>query len=121
AAVPAPKRRRRDLGAFLRPFRDRDFTLAWSGRFFIITGYAVVGVYLLYYLADVVRVSDRVAGGMSPEAGHSVVTAISLCGVVLVTLAAAATAWRFKRRKPYAALAGGLLALGAFMLALTSS
>ena len=120
-AASLEPRRRISLAAFVRPFRDRDFALAWSGRFFIITGYAVVGVYLLYYLADVVRVSDQFAGGMSPEAGHSVVTAISLCGVVLVTLVAAATAWRFKRRKPYAALAGALLAGGAFMLALTSN
>lgn len=105
---------------FLRPFRDIDFALAWCGRFFIITGYTVVGVYLLYYLADVVGVSDQF-GGMTSEAGHSVVTAISLCGVVLVTLVAATTAWRFRRRKPYAALAGILLAAGAFMLALTSN
>lgn len=120
ALPPAPVRRGISVRTFLAPFRNIDFALAWSGRFFIITGYTVVGVYLLYYLADVVLMSDSFAG-MTPEAGHSIVTGISLCGVVVVTLIAAATAWRFKRRKPYAAAAGVLLAAGAFMLALTSN
>lgn len=91
------------LLAFMAPFRVRNFALVWSGRFFVATGYAFVGAYLLYFIAEVVGQKARTA-----ELSHSILTAVALVGVFVVAVGVAFAGRRIVSRKPVA-LAGAVL------------
>lgn len=109
-ARPAP-----NAASWLRPFADRDFALAWGGRFLMTAGFSLVGVYLLYFIADGVGYA-RLHPGRGAEAGLSTLTALSFCGVIAVSLLVAVTAPRLRRRKPFAAAASACLAVSMVIL-----
>jgi MFS family permease len=104
-----------ELGRFVRSFwisprRHPDFAWAWITRFLMNLGNALVILYLLYYLQDAVRLSDREA-----ENGVFVLTgAYGLCTV----LTAVVGGWwsdRLGRRKVFV-VASGLVAASALLL-----
>lgn len=109
-ARPAP-----NAASWLRPFADRDFALAWGGRFLMTAGFSLVGVYLLYFIADGVGYA-RLHPGRGAEAGLSTLTALSFCGVIAVSLLVAVMAPRLRRRKPFAAAASACLAVSMVIL-----
>lgn len=93
--------------ALLRPFRSRNFTLVWSGRLLLSTGYALVGAYLLYFIVEAFSSTDR-----TPEVSHSILTAVALAGVFAVTMTVAFFGRRIQSRKPIG-LSGAVLLCGA--------
>lgn len=120
---PPPDEIRRPLSglslkSLFHPFAVRDFTLAWSSRFLIATGYSLVAFYLLYYIADAIGFSTLFPG-RTPETGHSLVTTISVVGVIGVGTAVALAGSRVTRRKPLGISGGLLLALAALVMAAT--
>ncbi len=106
------------LASLLRPFAVRDFTLAWSSRFLIATGYSLVAFYLLYYIADAIGFSTLFPG-RTPETGHSLLTSIAGAGVIVVSSTVALAGSRVRRRKPLG-VAGGLLLAGAALAMATT-
>ncbi|MBA4806630.1 MFS transporter [Brevundimonas sp.] len=106
------------LPSLLRPFATPDFSLAWTYRFLVVTGYSLVAFYLLFYIADAIGFSNRFPG-RSAEAGHSILTAIAVVGVVGVSSIVAMGGSRITRRKPLAVAGGVLLAVAATTLATT--
>lgn len=106
------------LAGLLRPFATRDFTLAWTYRFLIVTGYSLVAFYLLFYIADAIGFS-RLFPGRTPEAGHSLLTAIAVVGVVAVSAMVAVNGARVTRRKPLGIAGALLLCVAAAVMAAT--
>lgn len=93
--------------ALLRPFLSLNFTLVWSGRLLLSTGYALVGGYLLYFIVEAFQSGDRTA-----EVSHSILTAVALAGVFAVAMTVAVAGRRIASRKPVA-LCGAILLCGA--------
>ncbi|WP_395942541.1 MFS transporter [Brevundimonas sp.] len=102
------------LTSLFRPFATRDFALAWSARFLIATGYSIVAFYLFYYIADVIGFATLFPG-RTAEAGHSLLTTISVVGVIGVGALAVIAGPRIRRRKPLG-VSGGLLLAGAALV-----
>jgi len=106
------------LASLLRPFATRDFSLAWSYRFLVVTGYSLVAFYLLFYIADAIGFA-RLFPGRTAEAGHSLVTAIAVVGVVAVSAVVAVNGSRVTRRKPLGVTGAVLLTIAAAVMAAT--
>lgn len=106
------------LTSLFRPFANRDFALAWTARFLIATGYAIVAFYLFYYIADVIGFAARFPG-RTAEAGHSLLTTVAVIGVIGVGAVAVIAGPRIRRRKPLGVAGGLLLAGAALVLAIT--
>ncbi len=109
-SVPAVRSKARASAAplaLLGPFRSRNFTLVWSGRLLLSTGYALVGAYLLYFIVEAFSSADR-----TPEVSHSILTAVALAGVFAVTMTVALSGRRIQSRKPIG-LCGAVLLCGA--------
>ncbi len=107
-----------ELAAFVRSFwvsprLHPDFGWAWLTRFLINLGNALVVLYMLYYLQDAVRLSDR-------EAETGVFWLTLLYGVCTVVTAVAAGIWsdRVRRRKVFVIASGVLVAVSLVILAL---
>jgi len=100
----------------LLPPRDRDFLLAFAGRFCVILGLSVITFSQLYLFTDFLRI-DTVAAG-----GH-----IALGTALLGVAAAVGTAGggllsdRLGRRRPLVVLASLLIAVGALPVAMAPS
>ena len=100
----------------LLPPRDRDFLLAFAGRFCVILGLSVITFSQLYLFTDFLRI-DTVAA-----AGH-----IGLGTALLGVAAAVGTAGggllsdRLGRRRPLVVLASLLIAVGALPVAMAPS
>src|SRR5882757_8177056 len=100
----------------LLPPRDRDFLLAFVGRFCVILGLSVITFSQLYLFTDFLRVDTVTA------AGH-----IALGTALLGVAAAVGTAGggvlsdRLGRRRPLVVLASLLIAVGALPVAMTPS
>ena len=102
------------------PLRDRDFALAWSGRFFVILAFAVAQGYSLYFLQDVLGYG-RLFPGRTPEQGLALLTAVSALANIGMSLLGGLFSDRIGRRKLFVAAGGLIIALGiaAFALAPT--
>lgn len=115
--VPLPRELREpfDLGRFVRSFwvsprSHPDFAWAWGTRFLINLGNAILLVYLLYFVKDVVGLKER-------EAATAVFELTALYAVVTVASAILAGVWsdRVRRRKPFV-IGSGLVAAAALLL-----
>lgn len=106
------------LVSLLRPFATRDFALAWSYRFLVVTGFSLVAFYLLFYIADAIGFT-RLFPGRTAEAGHSLLTAIAVVGVVAVSVVVALNGSRITRRKPLGVTGAALLTVAAAVMAAT--
>ncbi|KIC55742.1 hypothetical protein RM53_15130 [Brevundimonas nasdae] len=104
------------IGVFLEPFRSRNFVVVWTGRLFIATGYALVSMYLLYFLTDAVGWPGR-----SPERAHAFLTGISFVGVMVVAGAVALFGRRMIWRQPLALTGALLLCAATSILAIAPS
>ena len=104
------------IGAFLAPFRSRNFVVVWTGRLFIATGYALVSMYLLYFLTDAVGWPGR-----SPERAHAFLTGIAFVGVMVVAGAVALFGRRMIWRQPLALTGALLLCAATSILAIAPS
>ena len=106
-----------EAGRFVRSFwvsprQHPDFAWAWSTRFLVNLGNALVVLYLLYYLQDAVGLSDDDA-----ESGVFVLTA--LYGACTIVTAVVAGYWsdRVGRRKVFVIASGLLIAAAQLTLA----
>jgi Na+/melibiose symporter-like transporter len=104
------------IGAFLAPFRSRNFVVVWTGRLFIATGYALVSMYLLYFLTDAVGWPGR-----SPERAHAFLTGIAFVGVMVVAGGVALFGRRMIWRQPLALTGALLLCAATSILAIAPS
>lgn len=98
------------------PFRSRNFAAVWTGRLLISTGYALVSVYLLYFVTDAVEWPGR-----SPERAHALLTVVAFVGVVVVTGVIALFGKRIVRRQPVALIGALLLCAATAALAIAPS
>ena len=103
-------------GAFFDPFRSRNFVVVWTCRLLIATGYALVSVYLLYFITDAVGWAGR-----TPESAHALLTGVGFGGVVIVAGLVALFGRRIRRRQPVALIGAALLCGATLALALTQS
>ncbi|MEU5009460.1 MFS transporter [Streptomyces sp. NPDC021749] len=115
AVLPAGRRPELSLrallsGFWLSPRRHPDLGWAWLTRFLINLGNALVLLYLLYYLRDVLRRPD-------PDGGVLVLTAVN--GVTLLTTVVVGGIWsdRAGRRQPFVLGAGAIMAVATALLA----
>ena len=92
----------------LAPLANRDFALAWTGRFFVIFAFVVVQGYTLYFLQDVLGPTRP---GRTAEQDLAALTAISAIANIVFALLAGHVSDRIGRRKPL--VAAGALALAA--------
>ena len=103
-------------GAVFDPFRSRNFVVVWTCRLLIATGYALVSVYLLYFITDAVGWAGR-----TPESAHALLTGVGFGGVVIVAGLVAVFGRRIRRRQPVALIGAALLCGATLVLALTPS
>ena len=123
-----PAEPRRDSRSLIRrmasfsidPLRDRDFALAWTGRFFVILAFVVAQGYSLYFLQDVLGYG-KLFPGQRPEQGLALLTAVSALANIGMSLLGGLFSDRLGRRKLFVAAGGVIIALGiaAFALAPT--
>lgn len=103
-------------GSLFAPFRSRNFAAVWTGRLLIATGYALVSVYLLYFVTDAVGWPGR-----SPERAHALLTGVAFVGVVVVAGVIALFGKRIVRRQPVALIGALLLCAATAALAIAPS
>ena len=103
-------------GSLLAPFRSRNFATVWTARLLIATGYALVSIYLLYFVTDAV-----VWPGRSPERSHAVLTGVAFASVVTIAITMALFGPRITRRQTIAFIGAVALSIGALALAITPS
>lgn len=103
-------------GSPLAPFRSRNFATVWTARLLIATGYALVSIYLLYFVTDAVGWPGR-----SPERSHAVLTGVAFASVVIIAITMALFGPRITRRQPIAFIGAVALSVGALALAITPS
>jgi MFS family permease len=106
-----------DAGRFARSFwvsprAHPDFAWAWSTRFLVNLGNALVILYLLYYLQDAVDLSDDDA-----ESGVFVLTAIYGACTILTAVVAGYWSDRVRRRKVFVIASGLLIAAAQLTMA----
>jgi Na+/melibiose symporter-like transporter len=71
-------------GSLIAPFQSRNFSVVWSSRLLIATGYAFVSTYLLFFITDALEWS-----GSSPERFHALLTGVGFASVIAVTVVVA--------------------------------
>lgn len=113
APRPARQGGRPELLGLFGPFASRDFTLVWSGRLLLSTGYALIGAYLLYFIGEAFS-----SNGRTVEISHSVLTGVSLAGVFTLAAVVAFIGPRLRSRKPVAIAGAVLLCLSALVAVL---
>ena len=92
----------------IAPLADRDFALAWSGRFLVILAFVVAQGYTLYFLQDMPGVRRP---GQAPEQELAVLTAISALANIVLSLASGLLSDRLQSRKLFVTV--GALAIAA--------
>ncbi len=97
-------------GFWINPLRFPDFGWAWLTRFLINTCNALVLLYLLYYLQDVVRVENPAVSVLSA-------TAIYLVAMLGTVLLAGMWSDRVSRRRVFVCAGGAVMAAAAFLVA----
>lgn len=113
---PQPSSTPRGTRSLFAPFRSRNFVVVWTGRLLIATGYALVSVYLLYFITDAVGWPGR-----SPERAHAVLTGVGFVGVVAVAGIVALFGKRISNRQPVAVVGAVLLCGATAVLAVSPS
>lgn len=113
ALRPAFDARRFVRSFWVSPRAHPDFGWAWLTRFLVNLGNALVVLYMLYYLQDAVRLTDR-------QAETGVFWLTLLYGVCTVVTAVGAGIWsdRVRRRKVFVIASGLLIAVSLVVLAL---
>ncbi|MFE1169623.1 MFS transporter [Nocardiopsis sp. NPDC058789] len=119
---PLPREHRppwRDLARsmWVSPRRHPDFAWAFLTRFLIGTGNAMFVLYLLYFLRDAVGYEDLFPGSSASD-GLLTLILVYTAAVVATTVVAGVVSDRIGRRRGMVALAGVLMGLPAFGLAL---
>ena len=94
---------------------NHDFRWAWLTRFLLVLGNAMAVVYLLYFLRRI-GFSVRYPGHPA-EQGLVVLLSVYTVAVVATTVAAARRSDRTGRRRRSVALAGGVMAVAALLVA----
>lgn len=103
-------------GSLLAPFRSRNFATVWTGRLLIATGYALVSIYLLYFVSDAVGWPGR-----TPERSHAVLTGVAFVSVVIIASLLAMFGTRISRRQPIALAGAVALCVATVALAIAPS
>ena len=93
-----------------------DFGFVWASRFCFQIAASIVGGYMLFYLADYARYSERFPGA-TVESGLARLIAISTVLTLAAGFAGGLLSDRLGRRKPFILVAGGLLASGLLVFA----
>ncbi|WP_313446154.1 MFS transporter [Brevundimonas sp.] len=112
----APSSQTGGSGSLLAPFRSRNFATVWTGRLLIATGYALVSIYLLYFVSDAVGWPGR-----TPERSHAVLTAVAFLSVVIIASLLAMFGTRISRRQPIALAGAVALCVATVALAIAPS
>jgi len=112
----APSSQTGGSGSLLAPFRSRNFATVWTGRLLIATGYALVSIYLLYFVSDAVGWPGR-----TPERSHAVLTAVAFVSVVIIASLLAMFGTRISRRQPIALAGAVALCVATVALAIAPS
>ncbi|GGJ37677.1 MFS transporter [Paenarthrobacter histidinolovorans] len=108
------------LATFLKDFwvspkRYPDFAWAWLTRFLVSTGNHMVTIYLLYFLADAVRLKE--AEGIDPEYGVLVVTGLYAVMVIFTSVLGGRLSDRMGKRKPLVIASSAIIAVASLILA----
>ncbi|NSX34103.1 MFS transporter [Brevundimonas vesicularis] len=112
----APSSQTGGSGSLLAPFRSRNFATVWTGRLLIATGYALVSIYLLYFVSDAVGWPGR-----TPERSHAVLTAVAFLSVVIIASLLAMFGTRISWRQPIALAGAVALCVATVALAIAPS
>ncbi|MFE9246495.1 MFS transporter [Nocardiopsis sp. NPDC006938] len=120
---PLPRAARppwRDLvrSLWVSPRRHPDFAWAFLTRFLIGTGNAMFVLYLLYFLRDAVGYEELFPGSSATD-GLLTLILVYTTAVVATTVVAGMVSDRIGRRRGLVALAGAVMGLPAFALALS--
>ena len=112
----APSSQTGGSGSLLAPFRSRNFATVWTGRLLIATGYALVSIYLLYFVTDAVGWPGR-----TPERSHAVLTGVAFVSVVFIARLMAVFGTRIVQRQPIALAGAVALCVATVALAIAPS
>lgn len=114
--APIPRERVWRAGALIAPFRNRNFSVVWSSRLLIATGYAFVSMYLLFFI------TDALAGAVgAPERFHALMTGVGFAGVISVTALVAMFGKKVIDRQSFALIGAVVLCLATALLSASSS
>jgi MFS family permease len=97
-------------GLWVNPRLHPDFGWAWVTRFLVQLGNALGTLYLLYFLKNAVKVAN-------PDDSLLVLILIYTGALIATTVIAGQRSDRTGRRKVYVIVSGGVMAVGALMLA----
>jgi len=117
--APDPQLARADRPGFAWPLSgamSHDFGWAWLTRFLMVLGNAIAVVYLLYFLRKIGF--STLFPGHPAEDGLVVVLAVYSVAVIATTVIAGRISDRSGRRRRSVAIAGGIMAAAAVLLAL---
>lgn len=94
-------RSRYDFGAFIRsfwvnPLRHRGFGWAWFGRFLMMTGFAILQTYQVYYLSDKLGFAAELIPGLVLQS-----TLILTATVIVASIGFGWLSDKLRRRKPF--------------------
>jgi MFS family permease len=101
------------LASFVQPLKGADFTLVLLGRVFVMFGYYVISVFLIYYLQDAVGIKDATVATSRVGIFQLLMTLF----VIISTLVTGALSDRLGRRKPFVIGSGVIIALSLVILA----
>ncbi|MEU4679919.1 MFS transporter [Micromonospora sp. NPDC023737] len=97
------------ISMWVSPRRHPDFAWAWLTRFLVQTGNALGTLYLLYFLADGVRVAD-------PEGSLLVLILLYTLGMMLTAVVSGRLSDRSGRRKVFVIVSGLIMTVAAVLL-----
>ncbi|WP_087872812.1 MFS transporter [Arthrobacter globiformis] len=103
------------LLGFIRPLRHPDFAWAWTTRLLVNIGNHMVTLYLLFFLADAVRLKETT--GLEPAFGVLVLTGLYAVFVIISSVVGGRLSDRTGKRKPLVIASSAIIALASLILA----
>jgi MFS family permease len=103
------------LLSFIRPLRHSDFAWAWITRLLVNVGNHMVTLYLLFFLADAVRLKETT--GLEPAFGVLVLTALYAVFVIITSVIGGRLSDRMGKRKPLVIASSAIIAAASLILA----
>jgi MFS family permease len=103
------------LISFVRPLRHPDFAWAWITRLLVNIGNHMVTLYLLFFLADAVRLKETT--GLEPAFGVLVLTGLYAVFLIITSVLGGRLSDRMGKRKPLVIASSAIIALASLILA----
>lgn len=105
------------FGSFVfNPVKHKDFGWTWLTKFLVMFGYAGIATFLPFYLTQQFNLGEQEAIGIILMSNMASMLAMAISGPIGGILSD-----KFGKRRPFVAVAGGIMAIGLVVLAFAPS